>query len=175
MSQRVPAHSMDATDGLSALPPVEAVDQLDAEVLLTFLTQPLARVAYSTGWRKGELLNLQWWQVDLAGGTIRLENDQTKTGKGRVYAFAPEDSTDEVAQVLRAQHESRRLDCPYVFHRNGQRIRDCYHAWRAAAERAGRVGLHLHDFRRSTARNLDRAGVPTGIAMTVMGHCSSSE
>ena len=36
------------------------------------------------------------------------------------------------------------------------------------------MGLHLHDFRRSTARNLDHAGVPTGIAMTVMGHKTRS-
>jgi integrase len=69
---------------------------------------------------------------------------------------------------------SRRLDCPFLFHRNGRRIRDYYHAWRSAAERAVRTGLHLHDFRRSTARNLDRAGVPTGVAMTVMGHKTRS-
>ncbi len=132
--------------------------------------QPFARFAYLTGWRKEEVLTLQWSQVELAGGTLRLENDQTKTGQGRIYVFAPDDPADEMAQLLHGLHERRRLDCSFLFHRNGRRIRDYYHAWRSAAERAGRTGLHLHDFRRSTARNLDRAGVPTGVAMTVMGH-----
>ncbi len=35
--------------------------------------QPLARFAYLTGWRKEEVLTLQWSQVELAGGTLRLE------------------------------------------------------------------------------------------------------
>jgi integrase len=84
-----------------------------------------------------------------------------------VFAFAPD---DDVAQLLHEQHERRRADCVPVFHRNGKPIRDCYHAWRAAADRAGRPGLYLHDFRRSTARNLIRAGVPERVAMDVPGH-----
>jgi integrase len=129
--------------------------------------QPVARFAYLTGWRKGEVLGLQWRQVDLKGSTIRLENDQTKTGKGRVLAFTADDALGE---LLHSLHARRRLDCPYVFHRNGRRIHDLYHAWRKAAESAGRPGLLLHDFRRSTARNLIRAGVPERVAMAVTGH-----
>ena len=72
--------------------------------------------------------------------------------------------------MLARQAEQRRLDCPYVFHRNGRQIRDIYHAWRLAAERAGRPGLMLHDFRRSTARNLVRSGVSERVAMAVTGH-----
>jgi integrase len=133
--------------------------------------RPAARFAYNTGWRKGEVFTLTWAQIDLTAGTIRLENDQTKTGLGRTFAFA---SDDEVAGLLRDQHERRRVDCPFVFHRNGRQIRDCYHAWRAAAKRAGRPGLYLHDFRRSTARNLIRAGVPERVAMSVTGHKTRS-
>jgi len=129
--------------------------------------QGLARFAYLTGWRKSEILGLMWRQVDLAGGTIRLEAAQSKNGEGRVLAFTP-DST--LAEVLAEQAQRRRLDCPYVFHRNGRRIRDLYHAWRAAAARVGRPGLLLHDFRRSSARNLIRAGVSERVAMAVTGH-----
>jgi len=129
--------------------------------------RPVARFAYLTGWRKGEVLGLQWRQVDLKGGSIRLEAAQSKNGEGRVLAFDPDSA---LAEVLAFQMQHRRLDCPYVFHRNGRQIRDLYHAWRATAERAGRPGLMLHDFRRSTARNLVRAGVPERVAMSVTGH-----
>lgn len=129
--------------------------------------QPLARFAYLTGWRRGEVLGLQWKQVDLEAGAIRLENDQTKTGKGRLLAFGRDDA---IGALLYVQEEQRRPDCAHVFHRNGRPIRDFYTAWRAAAERAGLGGLYLHDFRRSTARNLIRAGVPERVAMSVTGH-----
>lgn len=61
--------------------------------------QPLARFAYLTGWRRGEVLGLQWRQVDLDAGAIRLENDQTKTGKGRILAFSADDA---IGTLLRA-------------------------------------------------------------------------
>lgn len=90
-----------------------------------------------------------------------------KTGKGRMLAFGPDDA---IGTLLRTQQAQRRPDCAHVFHRNGRPIRDFYTAWRAAAERAGLGGLYLHDFRRSTARNLIRAGVPERVAMSVTGH-----
>jgi integrase len=40
-------------------------------------------VAYSFGWRKGELLNLRVRQVDLTSRTIRLEAGETKHDEGR--------------------------------------------------------------------------------------------
>jgi integrase len=129
--------------------------------------RPVARFAYLSGWRKGEVLGLMWRQVDLKTGAIRLDPAQSKNGEGRVLAF---DADSALAAVLAEQAEARRLDCPYVFHRNGRPIRDFYHAWRAAASRAGLTGLMLHDFRRSTARNLVRAGVPERVAMAVTGH-----
>ena len=66
-------------------------------------------------------MGLQWRQVDLKGGTIRLEAAQSKNRQGRVLAFAPD---SPLANVLRGQSAARRLACPYVFHRNGRLIRD---------------------------------------------------
>jgi integrase len=129
--------------------------------------QPVARFAYLSGWRRGEVLGLQWRQVDVKSGTIRLDAAQSKNGEGRVLAFAPDSG---LAEVLAEQAEARRLDCPYVFHRNGRRIRDFYTASRSAAKRVGWRGLMLHDFRRPTARNLVHAGVPERVATAITGH-----
>ncbi len=38
-------------------------------------------VAYNTGMRRGEILGLQWSNMDEDAGIIRLEKDETKEGK----------------------------------------------------------------------------------------------
>jgi integrase len=74
--------------------------------------------------------------------------------------------------------KQRRLDCPYVFHRNGKQIKDYRDAWATACKDsslvAGRAGVTPHDLRRCAARNLSRAGVPEQIAMRITGHKTAS-
>jgi integrase len=58
-----------------------------------------------------------------------------------------------------------------VFHRAGRPVRDFRDAWRTALATAGLpTTTHVHDFRRTAARNLLRAGVPQAVAMSLMGH-----
>ena len=62
----------------------------------------------------------------------------------------------------------RGMICPFVFHRNGRRIKSFYKAWRTAkAECPGKL---LHDFRRTAVRNYVRAGVSERVAMAMSGH-----
>ena len=44
--------------------------------------KPVIRFAYSTGWRRQEILSLTWKQVDLSQGTVRLEPGETKNSRG---------------------------------------------------------------------------------------------
>ncbi len=98
---------------------------------------------------------------------MRLE---TKAAPATVNKGAGGGADSEIAAVLAKAAEERRLDCVLVFHHNGRPIRSHYGAWRKAAKAAGLGGLMLHDFRRSAARNLVRAGVPERVAMAVTGH-----
>ena len=139
---------------------------------------PVARFAYLTGWRKEEILGLTWDGVNFETGMVRLEVRTTKNDDGRDFPFdegqqlqvllaAQRRDTDVIAQVI-----GRPI--PWVFHRHGQRIRDHYHAWRLACQRAGAAGLLLHDFRRAATRNLDRVGVSQSVAMKLTGHKTPS-
>jgi integrase len=49
--------------------------------------RPVAEFAYLTGWRKQEILKLQWRQVDFEAGTVRLEPGSTKNDEGRTFPF----------------------------------------------------------------------------------------
>jgi integrase len=139
--------------------------------------RPLATFFYCTGWRKSEVLSLEWRQVDFDAGTITLDPGTTKSGAGRVFPF---DVLDELRTTLDAQRDERdRLKregtiCRWVFHRDGRQIKAYDGAWKTACRRAGVPGRIVHDFRRTAARNLVRAGVPERVAMDMTGHKTRS-
>lgn len=124
--------------------------------------QDLVRFAFLIGWRRGEVTSLQWDMEDLQGRLITLPT--SKNNKGRVLALE-----GELWEIIERRHAEREL-VPWVFHRYGERIRAFRKAWASACQAAGVPGRHFHDFRRSTVRNLTRAGVPEKIAMDMTGH-----
>jgi len=105
------------------------------------------------------------------GGTVRLDAAQSKNGSGRVMPFV---AGSPLASVLAARRKRRRMDCPYVFHRNGKPIRYFYDAWRTACKAIGQPHLLFHDLRRSGIRNMVRAGVTEHVAMKRSGHKTNS-
>jgi len=121
--------------------------------------------AYYSGWRKREIVELTWDEVDLEGCVIRLSPTRSKTGLGRVLPISR-----PLAAVLKRRQARKRKAVPLVFQRDGVPIRIWRTAFRVACERAGVPGRILHDCRRTAARNLVRAGVPERVAMMLTGH-----
>jgi hypothetical protein len=64
--------------------------------------------------------------------------------------------------------------CPFVFHRNGERISHFRAACKNACKAAGCPGALVHDMRRSAVRTFERAGVPRSVAMSLVGHKTES-
>jgi integrase len=143
--------------------------------------KPAATFGYYTGCRKGEILPLEWPQVDLTARIVRLEVGTTKNDEGRIIPLA-----SELYQVLSIEKEKRdRLfpECPWVFHNEGRRIRGFTRAWATACreaglwtgdEETGRPTKLFHDLRGTGVRNLIRAGVPEAVAMRISGHKTRS-
>jgi len=132
-----------------------------------YLRPPLV-FAFWTGWRmKAEILPLEWRQVDLNVGTVRLDVGSTKNREGRLI-YAP----DEVLALLNAQwneHLNLWPASPWVFTRAGLQMKSIHGAWNAAREAAEMPQKLLHDFRRTALRNMIRAGIPERVAMQMCG------
>jgi integrase len=138
--------------------------------------RPPAILGYWLGWRRGEVLALEWRQIDLEAGEIRLDPGTTKNKDGRV-AYLPQEALDGLRQWRSKTSEIERREgriIDAVCHRGGKPIRDFYRAWRDACDRAGVPGKTYHDFRRTAARNYVRAGVPERVAQAVLGHKTRS-
>lgn len=131
--------------------------------------RPVVTFAYRTGWRKSEVLGLSWERVDLKQRLVTLTPDETKNKTARTIYL-----DDELLRTLQIQRTRGKNGCPYVFHRDGQRIRDFRGAWRRACKEAG-IGIKLfHDFRRTAVRNLTRSGTQETVAMKFTGHKTRS-
>jgi integrase len=157
-------------------------EEPDFRRLLTKLDEdlrPPVEFAYLTGWRiKSEIFSLQWTQIDLKAGEIRLEPGTTKTDEGRTFFFS---ALPELENLIRAQRERTNMlqkeqgrIIPWVFHRKGERILDFKKSWRNAVKDAEVTGRIPHDFRRTAVRNLERASVPRSVAMKLVGHKTES-
>ena len=127
--------------------------------------QRVLTVAYDVGPRKGELLNLEWSDVDMRRKEFSLR--RTKNGELRMVPMTP-----AVYTVFQECWKERRLDTNRVFLYKDRPIQRIGTAFKAACRRAGIKGLRVHDLRHTASTNLRRAGVDTATAMKIVGHKS---
>jgi integrase len=71
--------------------------------------RPVLTFAYFTGCRKGEILSLQWSQVDLMEQVVRLEAGTTKNDEARMIPLAP-----DLHETLKMQKAIRDQKYPAV-------------------------------------------------------------
>ncbi|MFH1629647.1 MAG: tyrosine-type recombinase/integrase [Pseudomonadota bacterium] len=161
----------------------EALREALPSYLKGFLT-----FGYMTGWRKEEVAGLTWDRVDLKARTVTLNADQTKNKEARVMYME-----DALLSVMFEQWASGD-GCSYVFHREGQKIKNFRGTWNQGCRDAGigygykssikyakeweekglKPGPIYHDLRRTAVREMDRAGVSRKVAMMRTGHKTES-
>jgi integrase len=147
-------------------------DPEELELVIAALPDPIddmARFAYVTGWRSAEIRGLTWDQVDRRLGLVRLDPGTTKNGDGRSFPYG---AHPELSRLMAWRYTHRKG--PFVFHRNGRRVRHFLGAWNLACRTAGVSGRLFHDLRRSAVRNMERAGIPRSVQMTLVGFKTES-
>ena len=120
---------------------------------------------FLTGWRKGEIVALQWANVNRSGAVIRLEPEQNKGRTVRVLALQ-----GELATLIERRWQARKIGrtlAQHVFHRAGCPLGKFRLTWLKACREAGLGHRWFHSLRRSAAWNMCLQGVPEKV---IMGH-----
>lgn len=130
---------------------------------------------YFTGSRMGEIKQITWDMVSKDCDEIHVSPRITKTKKGRQVPLVGPLAV--ICAALKQQRKTFPKGYEPVFNmRNFRRMwnRACHKlglgVYDESTDNRKYSGLHPHDFRRSAARNLIKAGVPRSTAMLITGH-----
>ena len=124
--------------------------------------RPLVITALNTGMRRGEILNLQWENVDMDRGIIYLLD--TKNNERREVLM-----NDVVKKTFQKIPRSRKST--YVFfNKNGMPYRDVRKIFETALKKSDIMGFRFHDLRHTFASHLVMLGVDLKTVQELMGH-----
>ncbi len=162
----------------------------------------VARFAYETGARAGEILKMEWSY--LSRDAIAVPATNTKSRKPRSIALTP-----RLEEIIRLRRAARIPGCEFIFHNQGHAIRDYRKCWHTVCVMIGLgkfycrncrdkehafisaldaekkcpkcekkwevpkyIGTLFHDFRRTAAHELWKAGNTAEDCMEVTGHAT---
>lgn len=176
-SPRVPKHEIKPLDGTQAVAFLKAVEASPIKALFV--------LAIDAGMRQGEILALQWDDVDLRAGTLsvrrtlhqkkgrQFSTSEPKTAKGRrlidLTGIALEALQEHRVQALAAG----RMGFPWVFcdakgnNLTRNVVNGEFHRLRKAA---GVPRIRFHDLRHTSASLLLSAGVHPKVVQERLGH-----
>ncbi len=148
--------------------------------------RPLMTFCYYTGCRIGAARKITWGMVNRpACDEIFIPGRILKNGKPQgLPLFGP---LEEVSTALKNLLKEKNENGSIKLRANAEPVFDATNLrkeWNIAVAALGlgtydkktgtRTGLTIHDFRRSCARNLRKAGVDEATAMTITGHKTAS-
>jgi integrase len=172
----------------------DAADFLSREEVNLFLTTcyqhfndyyPLFLCAFRTGLRLGELLGLQWGDMDWNGNFIEVRRSYkigkvgpTKTGKNRRV-----DISDQLMATLRSLYSKRQAEAlaegrgevvKAIFHRDGKQIEQNFirRIFKRILIKAGIREIRFHDIRHTYASLLLSNGESPVYVKEQLGHTS---
>lgn len=119
-------------------------------------------VSINTGMRKGEVLSLQWDQIQ--GGFIYIK--KSKTDLARQIPI-----NDDLRECFKSIRKRQGLGVKYVICTDkGRRIKDIRTAFKSAMKRAGVANVRPHDLRHTFASHYVMRGGSLRALQKVLGH-----
>ncbi len=146
-------------------------------------TRDVLLMLLHTGQRRGNVLEMQWAEIDLGHGIWTLSAAKTKQNKVQTTPL-----TAQARQILARRHESASTEWVFPATRvkrmdvddkteakigamSEARLRD---AWARICGAAGITGLRIHDLRHTTGSWLARLGANEAIRQKALGHQTSA-
>jgi integrase len=146
----------------------DACGSIDWRLQLAFV------IAYRTGMRRGEIIALQWPEVDLKAGVLRIRAATSKSRRRREVPLRGD--MRALLELAKTRHAMEApADCVFVFHRDGKPInafaeqlfrKQC----KKACVAADVPGLLFHDLRRTAVTDMVNVGITEKQAMSISGH-----
>ena len=128
--------------------------------------RPIIVTALHTGMRRGEILSMEWNQVDLVKRNIRV--DKTKSGKTRYIPI----NHVVYAELIGLKARNGKSEHVFLNPMTHSPIHDVKTAFNAATRRAGIKGLRFHDLRHTFASRLVEGGTDLITVKDLLGHHS---
>jgi len=119
-------------------------------------------IAYLTGMRRSEILNLKWCDIDFERKTISV-----KSGKTKKIRIIPIHSY--LVSVFKKNIKGRNKG-GYVCLFNGKRIQNNFYSALGTLKQKTGIRFNFHDLRHSFALNALYAGVPISVVRDILGH-----
>jgi integrase len=119
----------------------------------------MVRFAIETGMRRGEIVKLQWRDVDFKSRTALLR--ETKTGQDRTAPLSP-----AAIAILQAQAVSRRAE-GRVFATTASALQQ---SWQRTLSRSEIADLHFHDLRHEAISRFFERGLSVPEVALISGH-----
>jgi integrase len=133
-------------------------------------------MGYFTGMRTGEILNLTWDKVDLAGRMIYLTAADTKEGRAKRVP---------ITKTLRAelmQLPGPHMGCVFTYGKKSAAMGDITEGLESACDKAGVIygrfkkdGFIFHDLRHTFITNCRRAGIAGNVRKAITGHSNGRD
>jgi integrase len=142
----------------------QLLEELNVASFADYL-EPLILLAMNTGMRKGELLNLQWSQVNLENEFLTVIASNSKSGHSRHIPLNKE------AQSTLVKWKVDTNELGYVFKGSGDKpLKDIKKSWGNLLIKADISEFRFHDLRHHFASKLVMAGVDLNTVRELMGH-----
>lgn len=128
---------------------------------------PLVLLALNTGMRRGELLGLEWANVNLPGKLLTVTVGNAKSRKARHIPL-----NAEALDVLTRWQKQAGKDARIVFPspKSGGRMDNINSSWEEICDAAKLADFRFHDLRHSFASKLVMAGVDLNTVRELLGH-----
>lgn len=142
-------------------------------------------LAIATGMRQGELFGLQWDDVDLDAGTIRIQRTASERGDGEMTFGEPKTPksrrtlpispmTVKVLHDHRAGQQAEGINSSWIFCNSVggvlRRSNVLHRSFKPILKRAGLPNIRFHDLRHTCASHLLAKGANVKVVSEILGH-----